>query len=50
LRIRIVALYKGDLGYMKIGNTLKLSYSTGLSYLLCVLNWKVEKRHVSNSQ
>ena len=29
LRIRMVALHKDGLGYKKIGNTLKLSYSTG---------------------
>jgi len=29
IRSRIVALHKVDLGYKKIGNTLKLSYSTG---------------------
>jgi len=29
LRIKIVALHKDGLGYKKIGNTLKLSYSTG---------------------
>jgi len=28
LRIRIVALHKDGLGYKKIGNTPKLSYST----------------------
>jgi len=29
LRIRFVALHKVDLGYKKIGDTLKLSFSTG---------------------